>query len=301
MFSTERYFYLGKDGSVMQKRRVHPALTTTAALAVVCAVALLAFRAVSAPDSRLKELSFLKKQVQELQQEVDRISQSDDQLRMAARLPAVPADVRKMGTGGNRSLISGNTDEGLIASTEQLIEQLTLQIEHQKESHEEIRDAVETNQSIFLTLPAIKPVRGFISSGFGMRMHPVYKRVLFHAGTDFSAPVGSAVQATGKGIVAFSGFDKGYGKKVIIDHGHGYQTMYAHLSKAVVRQGQRVNRGEIVAMSGNSGISTAPHLHYEVRKDDIQVNPTAYFFDDMTPEEFMTMQNGASVKDDSNS
>jgi murein DD-endopeptidase MepM/ murein hydrolase activator NlpD len=301
MIFSQRYYYLSKDGRIMQTRRFHPAVAAVAAVAVLCVASFVGFQNLSGTDSKVREISLLKKQVESLQTRVDRISRSDDELRVAARLPLTPEEEKKMSTGGNRGFISNNSPEGLLASTEQMIEHLTLQIDRQKESHVEIRQSYESNRTLFSSLPAIKPINGYITSGFGMRIHPVYKRMLFHTGTDFSAPVGSRVFATGDGVVTFSGFDKGYGKKVIIDHGYGYQTIYAHLSKAMIRQGQHIKRGEVIAFSGNSGVSTGPHLHYEVRKDNIQVNPTAYFFDDMAPEKFMTLQKQSQEKDDNNS
>jgi murein DD-endopeptidase MepM/ murein hydrolase activator NlpD len=191
---------------------------------------------------------------------------------------------------------AGNTD-GVLTTTEQMIENLILQIDQENERREKPAFAKLSGKMLLSALPAIKPIAGYISSGFGMRFHPIFNRAIFHEGTDFSAPVGTKVMATGDGTVVSSGFETGYGKKVIIDHGSGYKTVYAHLSKAVVRQGQHVRRGDIIAFSGNTGLSTGPHLHYEVRKNNIQVNPTAYFSDDKVPAPHTTMQQ----KDNSNS
>lgn len=191
---------------------------------------------------------------------------------------------------------TGNPD-GVLTTTEQMIENLVLQIDQENEKIDKPSFAKASGKLLLTTRPAIKPIAGFISSGFGLRLHPIYNRIIFHEGTDFSAPVGTKVMATGDGTVLFSGFEKDYGKKVIIDHGSGYTTVYAHLSKAVVRQGQHVRRGDIIAFSGNTGLSTGPHLHYEVRKNNIQVNPTAFFTLDKVPVPHTTMQ----LKDNSNS
>ncbi|NTU91373.1 MAG: M23 family metallopeptidase [Chlorobiaceae bacterium] len=194
-------------------------------------------------------------------------------------------------------LITASTEspEDLITSTEMMIEKLILQMD--RESSIKTRG---NDRSIIASLPSIRPIQGYITSDFGLRLHPVYKRPIFHTGTDFSAPVGTRVLATADGVVASSGFDKGYGKKVVIDHGFGYQTIYAHLSKAVVRQGQHIRRGDVIAFSGNTGLSTGPHLHYEVRKDNIVVNPTAYFQDDQTPDKF-TLHDTEQAQDNSHS
>ena len=187
---------------------------------------------------------------------------------------------------------SANTTEGLLASTEQMIEQLIQQIDLQRENTYEKGELTENPNptSFFSSIPNIKPVAGSITSSFGTRVHPVYHVPLFHTGIDFSVAEGTRVQSTGDGIVAFSGYDKGYGQKVTINHGFGYKTVYAHLSKSLVRQGQNVKRGEIIALSGNTGVSTGPHMHYEVHKNNVIVNPTAYFFDGTNPDKFITIK-----------
>ncbi len=194
------------------------------------------------------------------------------------------------------------TAEGLLASTEEMIEHLILQIDRQQDAEEEIEVPEEKhNRPYFSSIPNIKPVNGRVTSGFGMRMHPVYGRVLFHSGTDFSAPEGSRVHVTGDGIVTFSGYSGGYGQKVTVSHGYGFKTVYAHLSRSLVRQGQRVSRGDIIALSGNTGVSTGPHLHYEILKNNVKVNPAAYFFDNSNPDKFITRQHTMENADGSNS
>ncbi|MBZ4219308.1 MAG: M23 family metallopeptidase [Chlorobium sp.] len=196
-----------------------------------------------------------------------------------------------------------NTTEGLLATTEQMIEQLILQIESSKSNSTDSRELTENPNPtpFFSSIPNIKPVNGSITSTFGRRLHPIYNITLFHSGIDFSASEGTRVHSTGDGIVAFSGYDKGYGQKVIINHGYGYKTIYAHLSKSLVRQGQKIKRAEIIALSGNTGVSTGPHLHYEVQKDNIKVNPTAYFFDENNPDKFITNQKASPEQSGDNS
>ena len=196
-----------------------------------------------------------------------------------------------------------SSTEGLLSTTEQMIEQLILQIDRQKENtHENGELADNPNPtSFFSSIPIIRPIGGPITSSFGLRVHPVYHVPLFHTGIDFSVPEGTGVQSTGDGIVAFSGYDKGYGQKIIINHGYGYKTVYAHLSKSLVRQGQKVQRSEIIALSGNTGVSTGPHMHYEVHKNNVIVNPTAYFFDGAVTNKFITKQNAEPEEKDNNS
>ena len=195
------------------------------------------------------------------------------------------------------------TAEGLLASTEQMIEQMIMKMDFQKDNASESTELAENPNptSFFSSIPNIKPVSGSITSAFGVRVHPVYNISLFHSGIDISASEGTRVQTTGDGIVAFSGYDKGYGQKITINHGYGYKTIYAHLSKSLVRQGQKVKRGDIIALSGNTGVSTGPHLHYEVQKDNIKVNPTAYFFDETNPDKFITTQKTEPDGRDNNS
>lgn len=202
----------------------------------------------------------------------------------------------------NRQTASQESSDGLLSSTEMMIEKLIMQMDVDMQGLEPARGTKGEGRSIIASLPSIRPIVGKITSAFGMRMHPILKRPIFHAGTDFSAPAGTRVLVTADGVVASSGFDGGYGKKVVVDHGFGYRTVYAHLSKAVVRQGQRVHRGDIIAFSGNTGRSTGPHLHYEVRKDNVVVNPTAFFEEDSSADSFMTLHDKeTSGKDDSNS
>ncbi|NHQ59151.1 M23 family metallopeptidase [Chlorobium sp. BLA1] len=198
---------------------------------------------------------------------------------------------------------SPKSTEGLLASTEQMIEHLILQIERQRESAPETGELSDNPRptSFFASIPNIKPLSGSISSKFGVRVHPIYNVPLFHSGIDFAAAEGSRVKSTGDGIVAFSGYDRGYGQKITINHGYGYKTIYGHLSKALVRQGQRVKRGDIIALSGNTGVSTGPHLHYEVRKNNLIVNPTAYFFDEANPDKFITTKDASAEESGNNS
>jgi murein DD-endopeptidase MepM/ murein hydrolase activator NlpD len=143
-------------------------------------------------------------------------------------------------------------------------------------------------------IPGIQPVSNKdlkrIASGFGYRIHPIYKTYKMHTGQDFTAPVGTEVYATGNGTVRKVEYSRrGYGRNIIVDHGYGYQTLYAHLSKIEVRKGQRVNRGDVIGLVGNTGTSTAPHLHYEVIKNNRKINPANFFYNDLTPEEYEQM------------
>jgi len=153
-------------------------------------------------------------------------------------------------------------------------------------------------------IPSIQPVArkdmNRIASGFGMRLHPIHKVWRLHAGLDFSARRGTPIYATGDGIVKKVEFRySGYGRQVEIDHGYGYRTKYAHMQKYIVKKGQKVKRGQLIGYVGNSGSSTAPHLHYEVIKNNKKVNPVHYLFRDLTDEQYEEVLKQASQKNQS--
>jgi murein DD-endopeptidase MepM/ murein hydrolase activator NlpD len=149
----------------------------------------------------------------------------------------------------------------------------------------------KNKEKMLASIPAIQPISNKnlkrIASGFGYRIHPVYKTWRMHTGMDFTAPIGTPIYATGDGVVIKpKSRMSGYGKVVVVDHGYGYKTLYAHCSKIIVRPGQKVKRGQIIGYVGNTGISTGPHVHYEVLKNDRPVNPVNYFYQDLSPEEY---------------
>jgi murein DD-endopeptidase MepM/ murein hydrolase activator NlpD len=231
--------------------------------------------------------------VQKLHEKLDRmartlekLAQVDNTLRTAVNLPVISEEEKQMATGGNRLSLLESPMPTALATTAQLINQLSRQIERQESSYQEIFGKYKENQELFACIPAIKPIDAPRTSGFGMRLHPIYQIMKFHSGQDFTAPTGTPIYATGNGIVETAAFVDGYGNCVIIDHGFGYKTVYAHQSKLAVKAGQSVKRGMLIGYVGNTGVSEAPHLHYEVVKDGIKVNPSSYFFEDMTPQEY---------------
>ena len=143
-------------------------------------------------------------------------------------------------------------------------------------------------------MPAIQPVSNKdlsrMASGYGYRIHPIYKTNKFHAGMDFSAKSGTPIYATGDGIIhKVRRSKRGYGNHVIIDHGFGYKTLYAHMSKYTVARGQRIKRGDVIGYVGSTGTSVAPHLHYEVHKDGKKINPVNFYYNDLTPAQYEKM------------
>ena len=240
-------------------------------------------------DSMARENSVLKAQLASLNRRLDSfqltmksLGSSDDQLRTSVNLPAIPAETRMVAVGG----VAENTDYGvspdannLIANATRTLDALGRVASLQEDSYADILQKYKSNQKLFAHIPAIDPIRGgIISDGFGMRFHPILHMRLMHEGIDLVADVGTHVHATGDGVVSYVGQRGGYGNVVEIDHGFGFSTVYGHLEKALVREGQKVKRGQVIALSGDTGLSTGPHLHYEVIKNGVHVNPTAYFF-----------------------
>ena len=187
-----------------------------------------------------------------------------------------------------------DTDTDIVIETTKKLDRLAKQLYIQSKSFDEVIGLAQQKEDMLASIPAVQPVSNKdlrrMSSGFGRRIHPIYKTSRFHWGNDFTAPVGTEIYSTGKGkVVIVEKSSTGYGYHVIVDHGYGYQTLYAHMSKINVRQGQQVKRGEILGFIGNTGLSTAPHLHYEVIKDGNKVDPLSFYFNDLSPEEFDMM------------
>ncbi len=208
----------------------------------------------------------------------------DEALRVYANLPSVDSDVRALGTGGavndfdeNYSDLMPNTDINLN-SLESNIGSLGREITLQLNSYEQIYSKLSQDVDRLRKTPSIRPVnRGYLTSSFGTRPDPWTKKRRMHHGQDFGVLTGTPVYATADGIVKSRKGSTGYGNTVTLDHGYGVKTIYAHLSRYAVKPGEKVERGDLIAYSGNTGRSTGPHLHYEVRVNNVPVNPRHYF------------------------
>ena len=217
----------------------------------------------------------------------------------------IPEEQRKAGFGGiNRYKdLEGYDNSELIMETAKRLDILQKQIVVQSKSLDEIANLAEEKEKLLTAIPAIQPVKNEnlkrMASGYGMRMHPILKYRKMHNGMDFSAPTGSLVYATGDAVVKKAQRTTGFGNLVVLDHGFGYETYYAHLSEFKVRRGQKVKRGEIIAEVGSTGLSTAPHLHYEVHKNGKVVNPINFYHGDLTAEEYDIMLNQSALENQS--
>lgn len=229
--------------------------------------------------SKIKETT---KVINTFNYELDKLYGMNKELRIAANLRPISEDAAKLGTGGAlfSSVLSFKNDNQL-ASVFTLIDEVSKKINFEKYNNKEISDKLEKNSILFESLPAIRPTGShFLTSGFGMRRHPILHITRMHEGIDFNTDIGSPVYATGNGKIDFVGTKGGYGLTVEIDHGFGYRTVYAHLSEVDVKENTKVKRGMVIAKSGNSGISTGPHLHYEVHHNGVSLDPLNFFFDD---------------------
>ncbi len=171
--------------------------------------------------------------------------------------------------------------------------ELRKQIYIQSKSYDDLILLSKNKEAMLECLPAIQPVLNKdltrMASGYGWRIDPVYHSRRFHAGMDFTAPVGTDIYATGNGTVISSGWQQGYGNCVEINHGFGYVTLYGHMSSIKARVGQKVKRGDVIGLVGSTGKSTGPHLHYEVHLRGEIMNPQNYYFLDLSPAEYDRM------------
>ncbi len=208
---------------------------------------------------------------------------------------SIPMSIRSSGFGGSNryGYLKDLPNSEIVIETTKKMDILRKQLYIQSNSLDELITMGKNMEQKLRCIPAIQPVSNKdlkrTASGYGMRMDPIYRIPMFHAGMDFTADIGTPIYATGDGIVTHSSWKQGYGNCVIIDHGYDFETLYAHLDKYKVRAGQKVSRGEVIATVGNTGKSTGPHLHYEVLHKGRPDNPAKYYFQDLTPEEYDRM------------
>jgi len=228
---------------------------------------------------------------------LDDIQNRDDNIyRVIFEAEPIPKSIRKAGYGGiNRyQNLKGYSNSELIINTNEKIDQISKQLYIQSKSYDEIIELAKNKEDMLASLPAIQPVANKnlsrIASGYGYRIHPIYKTRKLHTGMDFSAKSGTPIYATGDGKISeVKKSRRGYGNHVIIDHSYGYKTLYAHMTKYIVHKGQKVKRGEVIGYVGSTGTSVAPHLHYEVHKNGRKINPVNFYYNDLNPDEYEKM------------
>ncbi len=288
---------------------------------LVSSFALLAVLYTIFPSPREKEL------VREIDQMEHKYNQLGGQLEMMSKvlqniqerdanvhravfgMDPIDEDIWTAGVGGHEShpeLSAFKYGQKSIREVVEKVDLLSRQMALQSKSLDTIQRLANNQQNMLASLPSIKPVRedklqksiGTLS-GFGYRIHPVYKVKRFHAGLDFPARIGTAIQASGDGVVVEAGWHQGYGNCVKISHGYGYETLYGHMNKMYVRPGEHIKKGTKIGEVGDTGLSTAPHLHYEVHYKGNPINPINFCMDNLTPQEYQEMVNVATTANQS--
>jgi murein DD-endopeptidase MepM/ murein hydrolase activator NlpD len=252
-------------------------------------------------DALQKDLSQMKGMVSSLQERDDNI------YRVIFEADPIPSTIRQAGVGGTdryRALREEKLErEDLVVGTYGKIDNLKKQMYIQTKSYDDILQMAKNKADMLASIPSIQPIPNKdlkrLASGYGQRMHPILKVRRMHAGCDFSAPQGTPIYATGNGTIITARFYKTSGNMVKIDHGYGYITKYFHLSKFAVKEGKKVKRGDIIGYVGNTGLSKAPHCHYEVWKNKRHINPINYFYNDVSDEEYEKLLELASVENES--
>ena len=259
----------------------------------------------SPKEKKLKsEINFLTSNYQkfeskllEIETVLDDIQKRDDNIyREIFEANPIPTEIRKAGFGGvnKYKYLEGFSNTELLKELDNKFDVLKKQLYVQSKSFDQIIELTKDKNKMLSSIPAIQPLSNKdlsrMASGFGYRIDPIYKTRKFHAGMDFSAKTGTPIYATGDGkVFKVSKSKRGYGNHVVIDHGYGYKTLYAHMSKTAVKRNQMVSRGDVIGFVGNTGKSVAPHLHYEVHKDGKKINPVNFYYNDLNAEEYERM------------
>lgn len=253
------------------------------------------------------QYELLNKKLAQIEEVLHNIEDRDNNLyRLYFEANPIPEEQRKAGFGGiNRyKSLEGYNNSEMIISTTKRLEILQKQLVVQSKSLDEITRLAADKEKLLAAIPAIQPILSKdltrMASGYGWRSDPFTKARKFHYGMDFTAPRGTPIYATGDGVVERAdNTAAGYGEHIRINHGYGYVSLYAHLSRYNVRKGQRVKRGDLIGFVGSTGRSEAPHLHYEVFKDDERINPINFYYGSLTAAEFEEMLRNAAQENQS--
>ncbi|MBK9478586.1 MAG: M23 family metallopeptidase [Bacteroidetes bacterium] len=243
------------------------------------------------------QYDYLNEKMSQMNVVLEDIQNRDDNIyRVIFEAEPIPDNIRKAGFGGvdRYRQLEGYSNSDLLIETTKKFDQLAKRMYIQSKSFDDVANLAKNKAVLLASIPAIQPIANKdlrrMASGYGFRTHPIYKTEHFHSGIDFSANVGTEIYATGDGVVERADdLAQGYGNHVVINHGYGYETLYGHMSKIIARVGQRVKRGDIIGLVGSTGMSTAPHLHYEVIKNQNKINPINFFFNDLSADEYAQM------------
>ncbi len=239
------------------------------------------------------QYNILGKKLNTIELALNDISERDNNIyRMIFEANPIPKEIRAAGFGGiNRyAELESKPNMEIAVETSKKLDALYKMLYVQSLSFDTVVNLAKNKEKMLRCIPAIQPLSGKdikrFASGFGYRIHPIYKTRKMHEGVDITAKTGTKIYATGDGVIDLAKYGRGYGKMVKIDHGYSYQTLYGHMSMILVKEGQKVKRGDVIGLVGNTGTSTGSHLHYEVRKNGQPVNPINYYMNDLTPEEY---------------
>jgi len=299
--------------TTVKERIIKYGITFAASIVIAVAFYAVYSRIYDTPKERIlnNQLENLKFNYQILSQNLEQIDQilsdiqkrDDNIYRTVLEIDPIPASIRQAGFGGvNRfEPLEGYLNSNLMISATKHTEKIIKELYIQSKSYDELIPKVMNKEQLAVSRPAIQPISNKklkATSAFGMRRNPVLGVVMMHTGMDFSADSGTEIYATGDGtVIKAASTSGGYGKMVIIDHGYGYQTLYGHMSNIGVLEGSEVKRGDIIGKVGNTGRSAGPHLHYEVLKNGVHVNPINYFYNDLSPEEYVRMAEQSQQND----
>jgi len=243
------------------------------------------------------QYDLIHREMDNIEKVIDHLQETDDNLyRTIFEAEPIPESLREGGVGGiNRyKELEGYDNSEIVVETTRRLDRIRKKIYVQSKSFDDLITLAMRKEEMLRSIPAIMPISNKdltrTASGFGLRIHPIYKIIKFHAGMDFTAPTGTDIYATGDGTVAaVISSKRGLGNHVIIDHGFGYSSVYAHMESFNSRRGQKVKRGDVIGYVGSTGTSVAPHLHYEIKLNGVNVDPVNYYFNDLSPEEYEKM------------
>lgn len=230
-----------------------------------------------------EQLSDMSSKVRQIESRILELENQDDQLRIVADLPRIDSDTRDVGVGGflnvNYPVAPDELSAGVFEN-QRLLDKLERRIELTQSSRDDIKRKLDENQNVLRHTPSIRPlIDGIIKDKFGLRLHPIIDKIQHHKGVDISAERGTEVLASAAGVVkkvVTDNIHRGYGKHVIVDHGRGIETLYGHLCKVLVKEGEKIDRWKPIGLVGETGLATGPHLHYEVIIDGEQQDPVKF-------------------------
>ena len=288
----------------------------SAAIVTGVIIVAIAFRFIEAPKEKLlkvqleraqEEIKLYSVRVQDLDERMEMLEKRDNEVyRSVFEAAPIPdsARARNIEKKKEMKIVAGLDNQAIAAGISKTLDSLYNRIMNQERSYKEIEGMIRNKEKLLASTPAIQPISNKnlnrLTSGFGYRIDPLYKTVKFHAGLDFTAPQGSPIYATADGVVRTAGnLGNGYGNHVVISHGYSYTTLYGHMYRIKVKNGQRVKRGEVIGYVGNTGKSTGPHLHYEVIKGKKHLNPIYFFYNDLTATQYQEILKIAASRNQS--